>query len=361
MKVGIVYDRVNKWGGAERLVLSLHELFPDAPLFTSVYSADDALWARVFPQVIPSFLQKLPGGRKRHELLAPLMPMAFETLEFEGYDLVISVSSEAGKGIITDPDTKHISYVLTPTRYLWSGYEDYFKNKIFRKMTSPIVTYLKRWDKIAGQRGDVVVAISSEVQKRIKKYYGREAEVIFPPVNIEDFSDKDVKVIKPSEKYFLIVSRLVGYKRIDLAIKALNEMGSPLIIVGVGREERKLKKLAGKNITFAGYISDEKLGEYYRNAKAVICPQEEDFGIVMIEAQAHGIPVIAYNKGGSLDSVIPGKTGVFFDKQEVKSLREAIRRCERMKFNVEFMKNNAKRFSRERFKNEFLQLIKRVC
>src|SRR3989344_3126516 len=185
MKTAIVYDRVNKWGGAERVLLTLHELFPDAPIYTSVYSPEKATWAKVFPEVIPSFLQNIPCLRDKHEYLAPFMPIAFESLNLTRSDLVISVTSEAAKGVITKPGTLHVCYCLTPTRYLWSHYELYFKNAVFRAVTKPLVFYLKHWDLIAAQRPDEMVAISLAVRERIRKYYAREVKLIFPPLSFK--------------------------------------------------------------------------------------------------------------------------------------------------------------------------------
>src|SRR3989344_2367668 len=230
-KVALVYDRVNKWGGAERVLLMLHEMFPDAPLYTSVYSREKAPWANVFPEVIPSFLQKFSFLRDRHELLAPLMSLAFESFDFSGYDLVISVTSEAAKGVITKPGTLHVCYCLTPTRYLWSHFDTYFSARGgpafgWKGITKPVVTYLRSWDKIAAQRPDVVIAISTAVQDRIKKYYNRGSEIIYPPVDIEKFQRKSVDTtslrsdVVKQRRYFLIVSRLVPYKKVDLAIEA---------------------------------------------------------------------------------------------------------------------------------------------
>src|ERR1035437_3756793 len=179
MKVALVYDRVNKWGGAERVLLALHKIFPEAPLFTSVYNAESAAWAKVF-DVRTSFLQNFPKAKTAHELYAVLMPLAFESFNFDNFDLVISVTSEAAKGIITKPSTLHICYCLTPTRYLWSGYNDYFKSSIFKLISKPLVSYLRFWDKIAAKRPDEYIAISIEVKNRIKKYYKRDSEVVYP-------------------------------------------------------------------------------------------------------------------------------------------------------------------------------------
>lgn len=355
MRVAIVYDRVNKWGGAERVLLTLHEMFPDAPLFTSIYNPQKAPWAKVFPKVVPSFLQKLPI--KKHELLAPLMPIAFESFDMTRMDLVISVTSEAAKGIITKPGTKHICYCLTPTRYLWSGYKDYFKSSIFKSITKPVVSYLRKWDKTAASRPDTMIAISTEVQKRIKKYYGRDSRVVYPPVFKFKTQKAKFKNEIQNSKFFLIVSRLVPYKRVDLAVEAFNKLGLPLVIVGTGSQEKKLRKIAKANIKFAGYLTDEELVGYYQKAEALVVPQREDFGLVAVEAQSFGVPVIAYKAGGALDTVIEGVTGRFFDHQSVESLTGAIKESDKNDYNKKAVKNNAEKFSKERFKREFLKLI----
>jgi len=371
MKVAIVYDRVNKWGGAERVLLALHELFPQAPLYTAVYNPETAPWAKVFPNVIPSFLQKIPFTKTKHEFLGTFTPLAFENLDFSDYDLVISVTSEAAKGIITKPGTVHVCYCLTPTRYLWSHYKTYFKGSTFKAITKPVVLYLRAWDKIAAQRPDVVVSISTAVKKRIKKYYGRDSKVIYPPVNVDFFSKLDVDKSlllcsnRPRSKwrdneFYLIVSRFVPYKRVDLAIEAFNEVGLPLVIGGSGREEARLKSQAKKNIKFVGELTDSQLAGYYQKARALIFPQEEDFGIVAVEAQASGIPVIAYRAGGALDTVIDGKTGIFFDEENKESLIKAISKFKRLSFDKKELVKNAEKFSKERFKKDFRKLIKNV-
>lgn len=352
MKVAIVYDRVNKWGGAERTLLALHEIFPEAPLYTSVYDLKRAVWAKVFPKVVTSFLQKFPLVKSNHEFLGTFMPMAFESFDFSEFDLVISVTSEAAMGIITKPGTKHICYCLTPTRYLWSGYDKYFENPILRFISRPAVKYLRVWGKIAAKRPDKFVAISTEVQKRIKKYYGRDSQVIFPPVGIEK------RARSLDRKYYLVVSRLdYGYKKVDLAVEAFNILGKPLIIVGTGREFGKLKRMGKNNIKFAGYVNEQDLQKYYSGAKALIMPQEEDFGIVAVEAQNYGTPVIAYGKGGAADTVIDGKTGILFEAQTVKSILAAVKKFEKTKFVVDNLYTNAKRFSKENFRKEILKLV----
>lgn len=356
MKVALVYDRVNKWGGAERVLLALHKIFPKAPLYTSLYNKKTAKWAESF-NIKTSFLQNFPLAKSYHELYALLMPIAFESFNFDEYDLVISVTSEAAKGIITKPGTTHICYCLTPTRYLWSGYEDYFKNPIFRLFSKPAVSYLRSWDKIASQRPDRYIAISTEVGKRIKKYYDRDSTTIYPPLTL---IDKDIEDIGFSRgDYFLVVSRLTNfYKRVDLAIKACNYLKLPLKIVGSGRDESNLKRMAGPTIEFLGNLTDEKLSFYYKNSKALIFPGLEDFGLVMAEAQSFGKPVIAFRGGGALDIIKEGITGEFFENQTAESLIKVLEKFNNKSYNSSLCKENSLRFSFENFRKDFLEIIK---
>ena len=353
LRVALVYDRVNKWGGAERVLLALHEIFPEASLFTSVYESRKAPWAKVFPEVHTSFLQKIPFAHSNHEFFAPLMPVAFNSFDFSDYDLVITVTSEAAKGIRVGRKTKHICYCLTPTRYLWSGFNDYFKNPILRFFVKPFINIHRNWDKEMAKKPDIMVAISSGVKERIKKYYGRSSVVVFPPVGVSMN-----RLIDSTKKYYLLVSRLdYGYKKVDLAIKTFNRLKLPLTIVGSGREESELKQMADKNIKFVGRVTERKLDEIYRKAKALVMPQEEDFGIVAVEAQARGVPVIAYKKGGALDTVIDGKTGLFFGSQTTESLEEAVLRFEKMKFKADNLIRNSNRFSNEKFGKDFVRIV----
>ncbi len=355
MKVALVYDRVNKWGGAERVLLALHKIFPNAPLYTSVYNMEKAPWAQDF-KIIPSFLQKIPLTQ-HHEWLAPLMPLAFESFSFDGYDLVISVTSEAAKGILTKPETKHLCICLTPTRYLWSGYTGYFKNKILRILSYPVVSYLKAWDKKASQRPDYYLAISKEVQSRIKNYYNQESTVIYPSVAFIN-----AKMTKENKGYFLVVSRIskfTQYKRIDLAVRAATKLSLPLIVVGDGNI-RSLKKIAGPTVTFAGKVTDKELATYYANCRALIFPGMEDFGLVMVEAQAFGKPVIAFKAGGALEIVQEGETGVFFEKQTVDSLAHVLANFNENVYNNKACIKNALRFTFENFEKQLLQTIKEI-
>ena len=364
LKVAICYDRVNKFGGAERVLLTLHEMFPNAPLYTSIYDPKKAPWANVFPKIYTSFLQKIPVLKNYHELMGWLMPVAFEQFNFSEYDLVISVTSEAAKGIITGTNTLHVCYMLTPTRYLWSGKEFYLNNrpKIFRifpfyKIISwPFLTYAKWWDKVAAQRPDKMIAISTEVCKRIKKYYDRSAEIIFPPVNIPEVAI----VIHPRGGiYYFIHGRFEPYKRLDLVIDTFNDLGLPLVVSGSGSEFDKYKHRKYSNIKFIEKPTDTELSKLYSNAKVFLMPQEEDFGITSVEVQSFGVPVIAYRKGGALDTVIDGKTGVFFDNQNNESLKQAIAKFDKIVFNHKYLINNVKNFSKETFKRRLQRSLVR--
>lgn len=358
MKTALVYDRVNKWGGAERVLLALHKIFPEAPLFTSVYDRKTATWADVF-EIKTSFLQKLPSAKKKHEFFAPLMPIAFESFDFDGYDLVISITSEYAKGIITKPGTKHICYCLTPTRYLWSGYDEYFANDWLRLAAVPFVAYLRSWDKMAATRPDVFIAISNEVKKRIKKYYNQDSEVIYPPLTI------DKKSTGPATKgdYFLLVSRLsklTPYKKVELAIDAFNHLGYKLKIVGSGRDVSYFKSKAKSNIEFLGNISDSDLADVYTRGKALIFPGEEDFGLAIAESQYFGTPVVAYKKGGALEIVKEGITGEFFDKQSVESLVAKLEKFDHTRYNSQESIRNSEKFTFESFKTKLLREIEKT-
>ena len=355
LKVALVYDRVNKFGGAERVLLTLHEIFPDAPLYTSVYNPESAPWASVF-DVRPSFLQKLPLPKDKHEYYPYLMGPAFETFDFDGFDLVISVTHEFAKAVITKPKTLHICYCLNPVGYLWSGYEAYFYGKPawFTNVTYPLIKYLRWYDKIICHRPDAYITISQAVKSRIKKYYGLESTVIYPPVKL---AGSDQPTLKAGGDY-LVVSRLVPEKRVDIAVSAFNELGLPLKIIGKGGELESLKKMAKSNVEFLGYLTDSEVASYYKNCRAVIICGEEDFNIVAVEAQSYGKPVIAFRSGGVTETVIGNKTGYFFDHQSAESLTELIKVVTCEKINPDDCIESAKRFSKERFKKELLDYVR---
>ena len=359
MKIALVYDRVNKIGGAERVLCALHEIFPDAPLYTAVYNPKQATWARGW-EVHASFLNSFPLARTTHELYPWLTPLAFETLDLSSYDLVISVTSAEAKGIITKPTTAHLCYCLTPTRYLWSDHQLHYERLpvLLRPLTKPVFSYLRAWDKIASQRPDRMIAISKTVQQRITKYYQRQSEVIYPPVDVEKFRRPAFQGKRlPFEDYFLLVSRLVPYKRLDIAVEAAKALNHPLVIVGTGMDEGRLKRLAGKNVTFVSKLTDGELVLYYQRCRALIFPQEEDFGLTVVEAQAAGKPVIAFNKGGATEIIQEGKTGLFFSRQSATSLIRALREFESTRFDDQDCRRNVLHFNKERFIKEFSSTV----
>lgn len=337
MKVALVYDRVNKWGGAERVLLSLHELWPEAPLYTAVYDPDRASWAQVF-EVKPSFLQFVPFAKNHHEWFPWLTPMAFESFTFDDYDVVISVTSAEAKFVITKPHTLHICYCLTPTRYLWSGHDIYAKSSRILKKLTP---WLRGWDIVGSSRPDYYIAISERVKDRIEKYYGRNVEaVIYPPVDTNRFS-----LSYPPKNYFLVVSRLVGYKRIDLIVEAFNRLQLPLVIIGTGHEEKLLHALASDTIQFvSSHLTDEDLAVYYGSCRAFLSAADEDFGISIGEAQASGKPVIAYAQSGASEIIKDGETGILFSEQSQASIGESIKKLESMSIAPSACRDRAKRF-----------------
>ena len=349
MRVAIVYDRVNKWGGAERVLLALHEIWPEAPLFTAVYDKKKTVWADVF-DVKPSFLRNLP-----HEFLPWATPIAFETFNFDAFDIVISVTSAEAKNIITKPNVVHICYCLTPTRYLWSARKEYEASGVEGSMLRILAPRLRKWDLVASSRPDYYIAISNTVKERVETYYHREVtSVIYPPVDTEKFK------INKTGDYFLTVSRLVGYKRGDLLIDAFNKLGWPLVIVGEGRDKARLKDRAAKNIRFVGAVSEEELVKYYQSCRAFVYAGVEDFGIAAVEAQAAGKPVVAFKQGAMAEIVISGKTGELFERQSGQSITEALKKVRSRWYDSVLCRENAERFSRARFVREMKETVARL-
>lgn len=362
MKIALVYDRINKWGGAERILLLLHEMFPEAPVYTSVYDPVAAPWAKNL-DIRTSFLEKIPYARRHHEFFALLMPIAFESFDFEEFDLVISLTSEAAKGIITLPTTKHVCICLTPTRYLWSEFLTYFPSKVTRLLLSPVISYLRSWDMVASTRPDIMIAISKTVQTRIKKYYARDSEIIYPPLFLKKVSSIEYSVLSGDKNvtndYYLVVSRLsrfTPHKKVEIAIQAANKLGINLKVVGDG-DTSHFKQMAGKTVEIVGKVTDVELEGYYAGCSALIFPGVEDFGLVMVEAQSYGKPVIAYRGGGATEIVIEGKTGEFFDNPTVSSLATALKSFDARRYNSKDCIGNSKRFSLEAFENNLRKSI----
>lgn len=354
MKVALVYDHVNKIGGAERILEALHKIYPKAPLYTLVYDSEKAPWADKF-KIIPSFLQKIPLAKSFHEFFPVIPVFAFENLNFNKFDLVISITSAEAKGIITGPETLHICYCLTPTRYLWSHYRDYFPNKFISTISAPVIAVMRLWDMIASKRPDKYIAISKHISQRILKYYCRNSYIIYPPVDLKKFNPKNDD--KPG-KYFLVVSRLVKYKHIEIAINACNKLKLPLKIIGSGLEKSNLLKIAGSTIDFVGNLTDSQLISYYQNCRALIFPQEEDLGITAVEAQACGKPVIAYSSGGATEIIKDHKSGEFFCPQTDEALMEKLKVFDDKKYKSESCRKQAELFEELKFKKHFSKFIK---
>jgi glycosyltransferase involved in cell wall biosynthesis len=354
MKVAIVHDFLVQMGGAEKVVEVLHDLFPDAPIYTSVYDAQAMPDYYRTWDIRTSFMQRVLMKRHTHRLALLLYPTAFESFDFSKYDLVISSSSAFAKGIITQPHTTHVCYTYTPMRYVWMT-ANYVRNegiaRPLRRILTPGLHYLRTWDSIAATRVDKYVAISRAVARRINKFYRRDSEIIYPPVDTCRF-----KMAKNVGDYYMIASRFAPYKRLDLAVKAFTELGRPLKVVGTGRQMKALQDQAGDNVEFLGHVDNDQLAQLMARSKAYIMPGEEDFGIAPVEANACGRPVIAYAAGGALDTQEDEVTGVLFKEQSVAGLCEAVLYADTIDFNPEEIQAHARQFD----VSVFRQRIKEV-
>lgn len=357
MRVALVHDYLLRLGGAERVLKVFAEMFPDSPIYTLLY--DEKHTGNVFPaaRVVTSGLQKLPSIiRKKYRYLLPLFPRYIEAWDFSQFDLVISSSTAFAHGIITKPSTKHMCYMHSPVRYLWDWTHEYQKEHALSGLkkiaTRRIFEKLRIWDLIAADRADLLIANSQHVSKRIKKYYRTDSKVIYPPVDTERFTPQ-----KTHEDFFLIVSTLSPYKKVDLAVELFNKIGKKLVIIGEGAHRPQLQKIAKENITFLGWQNDEVVKDYMQRCQALIFPGEEDFGITPVEATACGKPVLAYAKGGVLESVIEGETGAFFEHQTVESMEKGLGNLLNMKFDPEHMNKRAQLFSTSRFKSQIMEQI----
>ena len=345
-------------GGAEKVLEVLHAMFPNAPVYTSAYD----------PEVMPShfrewdirtsFLQRLWMKRKSHRLALPLYPMAFESFDFTGYDLVISSSSSFAKGVITGPGTHHLCYTYTPMRFAWfTGHytERERMGSLARMALAPVTHYLRLWDAVAASRVDSYVAISSVVQQRISKYYRRTSEIIYPPVETDRFA-----ISKEVDDYYIVVSRMIPYKRLDLAVEAFSRMRKQLKVVGTGRQLAELRAGAGDSVQFLGHVSNADLPGLIARARGYVMPGEEDFGIAPVEANACGRPVIAYGAGGALDTQIDGRTGILFGEPTVDSLCDAVNRAEQTEFDPRIIRDHAKGFDTSVFESRLRSAIGRA-
>ncbi|MBM3296059.1 MAG: glycosyltransferase family 4 protein [Candidatus Aminicenantes bacterium] len=359
-KVALVHDWLTGQRGGEKVLEVLAELFPEAPVYTLFHLRGSQAPDIENRTIHTSVLQKMPLARTKYRSYLPFYPLAVELFDLQDYDLVISSSHCAAKGIIPRPDALHVSYIHSPMRYAWNAYHTYFSGArlgpLSRWVVPPVVHYLRLWDESSSSRTDVFVANSRNVARRIAKYYRRRAAVIPPPVDTEFFRPGPEK----TEDYFLIVSALVPYKRIDRAVALFNRTGRELRVVGSGPDLKRLKKEARPNIRFLGSLAPEDLLRTYRRARAFLQPWEEDFGIAVLEAQACGVPVAAYGRGGAAETVLHGRTGILYDEPTAAGLGEALDNLERLPFNKTAARNNAMRFSRKIFKNRMSRFISRA-
>ncbi len=357
-RAALVHDWLNQQGGAEYVLAELHGMFPEAPIHTAFY--EPTLVDPGFRQmdVRPGWMQRLPLWRTRHQSLMPLYPLAFGRRRIEGAELVLSNCSAFCKGVQVPRGVPHVCYCLTPTRFLWMT-DDYLAGEQaprWSRVVLPLaLAWARRWDRRAAQRVTQFVAISTAVAERIRRFYGRGSLIVHPPVDVARF-----RPTTDVGDHFLIVSRLIPYKRVDLAVRTCTALGLPLRVVGVGRDDARLRALAGPTVRFLGRLPDGEVSREMARCRAFLFPGDEDFGITPVEAQAAGRPVVAYRAGGAQDTVVDGTTGVFFEKQTVASLREALRRVQAMTFATDALVANARRFRPQRFRRELRDAIDAV-
>jgi len=354
LRTAIAHDWLNQYGGAEVVLEAMHDLYPDAPIYTSLYAAATMPAAYRAWDIRTSFLQRLPGVHRYFRALLPLYPIGFEQFDLTGYDLIISSSSAWAKGVVPGPNTLHICYCHAPMRYVWDVY--YEAARRFRApLRAPlmlVIHYLRMWDVLCARRVDHFVANSRYVAGKIWKYYRRDATVIHPPVDTEYFTPMD-----EDGEFYLVVARLRPYKRIDLAVGACNRLHLPLKVIGTGSERRRLEAMAGPTVEILGFQPADQLRRDFARCKALIQTNKEDFGIASLEAQSAGRPVVAYGAGGALETVLGGETGVLFQDQTVESLVGALERMERLSFDKAAIRKHALRFSRARFLREFSSFV----
>ncbi len=371
LKIALIHDHLAQDGGAEKVLEVLADMFPEAVIYTLLFDKEKVKKRFKGRQIESSIIQKLPWGVKRYKWYLGLMPMAVEFFDLREFDLVISDTSSFAKGVITLPETPHICYCHTPTRYLWSDTHQYINelkyNKYLKKIISLILNRLRVWDYDASSRVDYYIANSEAVSKRIKKYYRRSSQVIYPPVDVDKFYISDISHQRKEEQYFLAGCRLAPYKRIDVLIEAFKDLGSDfkLKIFGDGVDLKRLKKIAKnhKNIEFLGRVDSNSLANLYSRALAYLNPQEEDFGITAVESMASGRPVIAYKKGGALETIKEKESGLFFsqqNKEEIKNILKDFREktlSGEYKWSPQKIREEALKFKTENFREKIKHFI----
>jgi glycosyltransferase involved in cell wall biosynthesis len=358
MRVALVHDWLTGMRGGEKCLEVFCELYPEAPVFTLVHRRGTVSAQIEKHPIKTSFLQHAPLGRTRYQRYLPLFPVAIERFDLRGFDLVLSSSHAVAKGVVVHPGTRHVSYCHTPMRYVWLAYEHYFGGGRYRFPTSwllpPLATWLRTWDVVTAGRVDHFIANSHNVAARIRRYYGRDAAVVHPWVDTDAFSPDPTTV---REDFYLVISALVPYKRVDLAVAAARQLGRPLVVVGSGVERRRLERLAGPQTRFLGWLAQDELVDLLRRARALLFPGEEDFGIVPLEAMACGTPVVAYGVGGVRETVVDGETGVLFHEQHGDALIAALERLDTLEISAKAARRNAQRFSRDRFRQRIAEEI----
>ena len=357
MKVAIVHDYLNQQGGAERVVATLHRMYPDAPIFTTIYDAELMGEPFASADVRVSWMQHLPGWRKHFKAYLPLYPFAVRSFDLRGFDLVISSSSAFAKGIRVPKDTVHVCYCYSPMRFAWT-FDDYVRRSslsVFsRAAANMIMGPMRRWDVASSRHVGRFIAISNEIARRIRQTYDRDSDVIFPPVEVDRF--------RPSPEqgdYFLVVARLNAYKRMDLAVEACTARSLPLMVVGDGPERRQLQEMAGPTVRFLGRLPDAEVTDLFARCRALILPGAEDFGLTPVEANAAGRPVVAFAQGGALDTVRDGETGVLFHDPTSASLEEALVTVSERAWDPNLLRAHAETFSESAFAIRFRDAVAR--
>lgn len=357
LRVALVHDWLITLGGADRVLLALHDLFPHAPVHVSLY--EPARLPEEFRtlDIRPSWLHHVPRAGEHHRWLVPVMPLVFRTMDLDGAEVVISSSHACAKGVRRPAGAVHICYCHTPMRFAWDLTSDYLRAlpPSLRPAARVVLLWLRWWDRASSGQVDHFVANSRFVAGRIRRHYDRDSTVIYPPVDTQYFTPSG-----RAEGFYLVVSRLVPYKRVDLAVEAFNRLNRPLVVVGDGPEAARLREIARPNVTFVGEVSDAALRGYYRQCSTLVFPGEEDFGLVPVEAQACGRPVIAFGRGGALESVVDGRTGTFFFEPTVDALVAAVRAFDPSAYDPDVMRAHAERFSRQRFLTEMGELVEKI-
>lgn len=366
-KIAIVHDDFMQWGGAERLILKLAEALPEAPIFTSMLKPEVIVKSGInLGRFRSTWMDGVPFKEKLNKLLFPLYSIAFEHINFDEFDIVISSSTRFAHGIVTKPDVTHIAYINSPFRGFWEP-RLYFgsskKGKIVHALLEPTLSRLRRWDYVAGQRADMMLANSSTAQARVKKYYRRDSQILYPFVDFKRFDEAVKPLFELPEKYYVIVGRMVDWKRFDIAVKAFNESGKNLLVIGTGPDVPRLKHMAKDNVKVLGFVGDAEVSHILRNAQALIHPQKEDFGMTVVEANYCGIPAIAYVEGGAQDSIIENETGMFFRQQTAESLNAVVQSFEQRgkeSFNASRLKDHATKFGIDTFYENWRNILQHV-